>query len=342
MAAFSQNCTVFIPGKGDGTTQVSVIVLYPGIAVGGAIGKEYMPPLINKAVPEWFNKYVIIIPNAHNSDWDKIELDYQKSIKAAGLIQKDLSIGCFSGAGNSNTSIQQKLTSLKPKNLFLMDPTSVGKIVENVRLLKAKGTSCYLMYNPSNWGKRYSAIAGGFEKLSEVVGENSINTGSRLNDHMKIPGRLLNQWKYQIERSLTAIGEIEKDQNIFAKADDEYLKENNVFKMKLNECGCGCGGNSNGCKNDRMPKSLNYMFFGNLKTIKGIVDEMMEMDESEVDSLLKNGHDWAVDHIASSMDDIQEVYNFIKNNVNGERNHNPFKEKEIFIKTFESYIKKPS
>jgi hypothetical protein len=29
---------------------------------------------------------------------------------------------------------------------------------------------------------------------------------------------------------------------------------------------------------------------------------------------LKNGHEWAVDHIASSADDIAEVYNFLKNN----------------------------
>lgn len=55
----------------------------------------------------------------------------------------------------------------------------------------------------------------------------------------------------------------------------------------------------------------NYMFFGNLKTIKRLVDKMLEMDEAEVDDMLTNGHNWAVDHIATSKDDIEEVFNFL-------------------------------
>ena len=55
----------------------------------------------------------------------------------------------------------------------------------------------------------------------------------------------------------------------------------------------------------------NYMFFANLKTIKRLVDEMLEMDETEVDTILKNGHNWAVDHIATSKDDVEEVFNFL-------------------------------
>ena len=55
----------------------------------------------------------------------------------------------------------------------------------------------------------------------------------------------------------------------------------------------------------------NYMFFGNLQTIKRLVDEMLEMDPSQVDEMLSNGHNWAVDHIATSKDDIEEVFNFL-------------------------------
>jgi hypothetical protein len=55
----------------------------------------------------------------------------------------------------------------------------------------------------------------------------------------------------------------------------------------------------------------NYMFFGNLKTIKRLVDELLEMDESKVDAILSDGHNWAVDHIATSKDDIEEVFNFL-------------------------------
>lgn len=55
----------------------------------------------------------------------------------------------------------------------------------------------------------------------------------------------------------------------------------------------------------------NYMFFGNLKTIKRLVDEMLKMDEAQVDAMLTNGHNWALDHIATSKDDVEEVFNFL-------------------------------
>lgn len=57
----------------------------------------------------------------------------------------------------------------------------------------------------------------------------------------------------------------------------------------------------------------NYMFKGNLETIKRMIDELVEMNQDEIGMVLSNGHEWAVDHIASSADDIQEVYNFLKN-----------------------------
>jgi len=55
----------------------------------------------------------------------------------------------------------------------------------------------------------------------------------------------------------------------------------------------------------------NYMFFQNLETIKQMVDELLELDEKMVDSILASGHDWAEDHIATSKDDIEEVHNFL-------------------------------
>ena len=58
-------------------------------------------------------------------------------------------------------------------------------------------------------------------------------------------------------------------------------------------------------------ETSNYMFFGNLKTIKRLVDEMLEMDEATVDNMLSNGHNWALDHIATSKDDVEEVFNFL-------------------------------
>lgn len=60
-------------------------------------------------------------------------------------------------------------------------------------------------------------------------------------------------------------------------------------------------------------KPSNYMFFENLKTIKSAVDAMLQMNPAMVDQILSNGHDWANDHITTSKDDVEEVYNFLKN-----------------------------
>jgi len=62
-------------------------------------------------------------------------------------------------------------------------------------------------------------------------------------------------------------------------------------------------------------RSDNYMFFQNIKTICDAAKDIMEMDKDTVDEILSNGHDWASDHIATSKDDVEEVYNFLKNKI---------------------------
>lgn len=55
----------------------------------------------------------------------------------------------------------------------------------------------------------------------------------------------------------------------------------------------------------------NYMFFSSLQSIKEKVDKILSMDKLTIDAMLEDGHDWANDHIATSKDDIEEVYNWI-------------------------------
>jgi hypothetical protein len=59
----------------------------------------------------------------------------------------------------------------------------------------------------------------------------------------------------------------------------------------------------------------NYMFFQNLHTLKNAIDELLELDPHEVDEILTNGHGWALDHIATSVDDVEEVYHFMANSI---------------------------
>lgn len=110
----------------------------------------------------------------------------------------------------------------------------------------------------------------------------------------------------------------------------------------LNECNCGCGGNTGNCMSEN-DKPSRYMFMQNLETIRRAVDAMLEMDPDEVDALLNGGHDWASDHVATSKDDIEEVAGFLINSM-----QEPFSaakelqmgDKRNVIHTFESFSRR--
>lgn len=75
-------------------------------------------------------------------------------------------------------------------------------------------------------------------------------------------------------------------------------------------------------KNESHEQEKNYMFFQNLNTIKHYLDEILAMDKSSVDSLLSDGHDWAADHIATSKDDLEEVCNWLRSEIESGNAHN--------------------
>lgn len=73
---------------------------------------------------------------------------------------------------------------------------------------------------------------------------------------------------------------------------------------------------------DEAPKgnqgdTKHYMFFSNLKTMKDRAEAILAMDKGEVDRMLGDGHDWAADHVATSKDDVEEVYNWLSSSMGG-------------------------
>jgi hypothetical protein len=60
-------------------------------------------------------------------------------------------------------------------------------------------------------------------------------------------------------------------------------------------------------------ENANYMFFSNLKQMKRQIEMMMEMDPSMIDDIIQNGHDWADDHISEAKTNIDQVFDFLKN-----------------------------
>lgn len=70
---------------------------------------------------------------------------------------------------------------------------------------------------------------------------------------------------------------------------------------------------SNEESNDR------YMFFSNLEQMKRQCDMLLELDQDMVSEILDNGHDWAQDHIAESKNNMDQVFDFMMNQINGEQ-----------------------
>ena len=53
------------------------------------------------------------------------------------------------------------------------------------------------------------------------------------------------------------------------------------------------------------------MFFSNIQEMKRMLDEMSEMDENQLDEMLKD-HDWASDHMSVATENIEHVYKFLR------------------------------
>ena len=65
-------------------------------------------------------------------------------------------------------------------------------------------------------------------------------------------------------------------------------------------------------------KGSRYMFFSNLEQIKRQCELLLELDESEIEQILDNGHDWAQDHMAEAKNNIDQVFDFIMNESNAD------------------------
>ena len=59
--------------------------------------------------------------------------------------------------------------------------------------------------------------------------------------------------------------------------------------------------------------SSRYMFFSNLQQMRRQCDLLLDLDESMVESILEDGHDWAQDHISEAKNNMDQVFDFLMN-----------------------------
>ena len=70
-------------------------------------------------------------------------------------------------------------------------------------------------------------------------------------------------------------------------------------------------------KEESEKHSSRYMFFSNLEQMKRQCEMLLDMDESEIESILENGHDWAQDHISEAKNNMDQVFDFLMNETKG-------------------------
>jgi len=64
--------------------------------------------------------------------------------------------------------------------------------------------------------------------------------------------------------------------------------------------------------------SNRYMFFSNLQQMKRQCEYLLDFDEEQVEEILNNGHDWAQDHISEAKNNMDQVFDFLMNEIKGE------------------------
>jgi|LakMenEpi03Aug12_release.lakeMendotaPanAssembly.Ray.scaffolds.fasta_scaffold16777_6 hypothetical protein len=64
--------------------------------------------------------------------------------------------------------------------------------------------------------------------------------------------------------------------------------------------------------------SSRYMFFSNLQQMKRQCEYLLDFDENLIEKILENGHDWAQDHIAEAKNNMDQVFDFLMNEIKGD------------------------
>jgi hypothetical protein len=111
----------------------------------------------------------------------------------------------------------------------------------------------------------------------------------------------------------------ERVQNTVKKVINEKLK-GSQNKLDANKDGKISGDDfkllrSKSMKEGGEYRTENYMFFSNLKQMHRQIEFLMEINPQVIEMILQNGHDWADDHVTEAKTNMDQVFDFIMNEI---------------------------
>lgn len=194
------------------TKEVDVFIFYPGIDIGGVVGRDYMPKKVTEAAADWFDKYVLVFPTTWTTSFSKVKSEYQSLLTKAGLTARTINIGIYSGSGNNSASVLAavKSSGRELRNFIMMDPVPSNALVEAVKaVINRGGTFQYLYYNPAAWGGAdyygganvNGGLYGNIKTLVDA-GAGKVGTTKTSTGHYNIPAVMLKAYKSQLEKNL--------------------------------------------------------------------------------------------------------------------------------------------
>ena len=192
---------------------VDVFVFYPGVNISEVVGRDYMPKKVTEAAPDWFDKYVLVFPTTWTTPFSSVKKEYEALLAKAGLTQRTLNIGIYSGSGNESASVLAavKSSGKELRNFIMMDPVPSSALRNAITAVKGRGgTFQYLYYNPGAWGNKdyyggvnsKGEIYGNIKTLVDLAASKGVGSKKTATGHYDIPGFMLRELKSQIEKNL--------------------------------------------------------------------------------------------------------------------------------------------
>jgi hypothetical protein len=200
------NTYTFLPKNAK--KEVDVFIFYPGVIIADKVGRDYMPQKIKAGAADWFDKYVLVFPTTYTTSYSDVKKEYEALLSKAGLTQRTLNIGIYSGSGNEGVSVLSAVASAgkELRNFVMMDPVPSTSLQTAVKARQSiGGTFQWLYYNPAAWGgasyyggENTSGLYGNIKNLAGLL-TNSYKTKTA---HYDIPASMISALKSQIEKSL--------------------------------------------------------------------------------------------------------------------------------------------